>query len=68
MHEDAYSIPYKQNDIETGRLYIDGHIMCKRFVSLRADQIQKNPRAKFKPQIYEKVIDKSQKDIIEQKA
>ena len=63
--EDPYGIPYRRRDVVGGRLDCDGHIMCKRLVTLRGDKVLKKIGTQFKDPIYQKVLAKIYTEIIE---
>lgn len=63
--KDPYAIPYNQKDVEGGELDTDGHIMCKRLVTLRKDKVLKKLGTHITNELYQKVIEKLKSDIIE---
>jgi len=63
--QDPYAIPYRNKDVLNGELDSDGHIVCRRLVALRSDKVLRRIGTQIKDEIYLKVIQKLQNDIIE---
>lgn len=63
--QDPYAIPYRQKDVQIGKLNTDGHIMCKRLVTLRKDKVLKKIGTQITKELYEKVIEKLLTGVIE---
>ena len=63
--EDPYAIPYRQKDVEIGKLDRDGHVVCRRLVALRQDKVLRKLGTQFTNELYQKVIEKLLSEVIE---